>query len=216
MIYVLNVGYLFMLIALAIRNILFLRIILISAQALFIGYGAVTSNYVVLIWNSLFLLINVFQVIVLQRRRRPVVVPEDLADIYEATFSDMAKREFLYFWQIGKETVHEIGLIVEEGAHQDEVMLVLEGTASVLKNGKEIAVLTRGSFVAEMSFLSGEPASADVACRAPVTTITWNQTNLRNLHKLNFELWSKVQHVLSQDLVGKVKSTSSKLDGEGR
>ena len=208
MIYLLNAAYLCMLIALAVRNILFLRIILITAQGLFIGYSLVTANYTVLIWNSLFSVINLSHVIVLQRRRRPVQIPAELQDIYKEVFHDMSKREFLYFWQIGKETIHEEAVIVEEGRPQEEVMLILSGSARVMKNSKEIAELHRGSFVAEMSLLTGEPASADVVCQTPVTTITWSQKNLRSLKKLNFELWTKIQHVLSKDLVGKVKKKS--------
>ena len=214
MIYVLNAGYLFMLIALTIRNILFLRIIFISAQGLFIGYNLVTGNYIVLMWNCLFLAINLYQVIDLLRKRRPVSIPEDLEDLYEGPFHEMSKREFLYFWQIGKATTHKAGPIVEEGFPQEEVMLVLDGAAAVMKNRRKIAELTRGNFVAEMSFLSGEPASADVVCDSPVRTITWTQENLRNLKTLNFEVWIKIQHVLSKDLVGKVRNTSSLLRRE--
>ena len=205
-----------MLIALTIRNILFLRVILISAQGLFIGYNLVTGNYIVLMWNCLFLAINLYQVIDLLRKRRPVTIPGNIEDLYEGTFSEMSKREFLYFWQIGKETYHKPGPIVEEGFPQEEVMLMLDGAAAVMKNGRKIAELTRGSFVAEMSFLSGDPASADVVCKYPVKTITWTQDNLRNLKTLNFEVWIKIQHVLSKDLVGKVRKTSSLLRKETR
>ena len=213
MIYVLNFGYLFMLVALMIRNILFLRIILISAQSIFIAYGLVTANYVVVTWNSLFIALNVFQIVVLMRRRRPVTIPAEIEDIYDTTFHDMTKREFIYFWQIGNEVDAEASTIVEEGAAQDKVMLVLNGSAIVEKGGKDIAELTRGSFIAEMSFLSEEPASADVICRSPIKVMIWERENLLNLRKLNFELWMKIQHVLSKDLVGKVRQTSSRLHG---
>jgi len=211
MVYVLNAGYLLMLIALAVRKILFLRIILISAQGLLITYNLITTNYVVLLWNCLFLAINLYQVIDLLRKRRPVSIPEEIQDIYDTTFADMSKREFIYFWQIGNRATYQEGLIVEEDYPQDKVMLVLEGTAAVKQKGTKIAELTRGSFVAEMSFLSGEPASADVECETPVKTMNWNQEKLRHLKSLNFELWIKLQHVLSRDLVGKVKRTTRLL-----
>ena len=211
MIYVLNFGYLFMLVALMIRNILFLRIILISAQSIFIAYGLVTANYVVVVWNSLFIVLNVFQVIVLLRRRRPVTIPAEIEDIYESTFHDMSKREFFYFWQIGNEVDYEPGIIVRERSPQNRLMLMLHGSAIVAKNGKDIAELARGSFIAEMSFLSEDPASADVKCLLPIKVMTWDRAHLLNLKKLNFELWMKIQHVLSKDLVGKVRQTSSRL-----
>ena len=40
--------------------------------------------------------------------------------------------------------------------------LILSGGVSVVRGEWEVAELTRGSFIAEISFLSGDPASADV------------------------------------------------------
>jgi CRP-like cAMP-binding protein len=200
-----------MFIALTIRDILFLRIILVSAQTLFIIYGSITASYVVLVWNALFLSINLFQVIVLYRRRRPVTVPESIRDIHENVFGDLSPREFLIFWNIGHETEYSDGAIVEEGETQDEVILILEGRASVVIHGREIAILERGSFIAEMSFLSGDPASANVICRSPIVAATWNHVNLRKLKSIDFGLWSKVQHAFSRDLVGKVRATSNRI-----
>ena len=200
-----------MFVALAIRDILILRVILVSAQALFIVYSSITANYVVLVWNALFLLINMFQVIVLLRRRRPVPVDDALRDIHEQVFDELTPQEFVFFWRIGREVKYFEGPVVEEGTIQDEVMLILSGTAAVMKGDKEIASLQRGNFVAEMSFLSGDPASANVVCRDPIVAKTWSKGNLKNIKNLNFTLWSKVQNALSKELVGKVRATSDKL-----
>ena len=208
---IVNLGYALMLVAQAIRNILVLRVILILAQGAFITYGMITSNVSMIIWNTVFILINVYQSVILIKQRSPVVIPEDIVDIYEKVFSEMSKREFIYFWQIGKKVDFNGEIIIREGEHQDNLYLIIEGEATVISNKKEIATLRRGDFLAEMSLLSGEPASADVMCRDEVTCITWSRENLDNLKKLNYKLWSKLQHILSKDLISKVKRTSSKL-----
>jgi len=105
----------------------------------------------------------------------------------------------------------ETQIVIKKGEPHDRLLLILNGEAHVMSNKKEIAVLTRKDFIAEMSLLSGEPASADVLCRKELTCITWSRENLDNLEKLNHILWSKLQHILSKDLVGKVRRTSSRL-----
>lgn len=211
MMQIIHAGFALMLVAQAIRNILLLRVTLIMAQGIFIAYGVVSTNYSVAVWNGLFILINIFQAIVLLRQKKPVTVPPDIRDIYEKVFPEMTKREFLYFWQIGKVFQLKRGRIIEKGRHQDRVLLILEGQARVLHDRREIAVLSRGDFIAEMSFLTGEPASADVRCRRELTCIAWSRDNLVNLKKLNHQLWSRLQHVLSKDLVGKMKKISARL-----
>ena len=53
-------------------------------------------------------------------------------------------------------------LIIREGEPQKALSLILSGKVSVVRAGGEIAQLSGGTFIAEMCFLSGGPASADV------------------------------------------------------
>ncbi len=205
MLQIIHAGFALMLVAQAIRNILLLRTTLILAQGIFIAYGVISRNYSVAVWNALFILINIYQAFVLLQQRKPVTLPADIQDIYENVFSEMSRREFLYFWQTGTIFERRRGRIIERGRHQDQVLLILEGEAQVIRDRREIAVLQRGDFIAEMSFLTGEPASADVRSRRELTCIAWSRETLVNLKKLNHQLWSKLQHVLSKDLVGKMK-----------
>ena len=59
-----------------------------------------------------------------------------------------------------------------------------------------------------MSFLSGEPASANVAASGDVQYVSWTQEKLKSLEQLNPQLLIKIQNVLGKDLVGKVKAAS--------
>ncbi|MCP4196766.1 MAG: hypothetical protein GY762_06405 [Proteobacteria bacterium] len=45
---------------------------------------------------------------------------------------------------------------------QSELLLILDGKVSVIKRDVQVAELSRGSFVADMSFMTAEPATADV------------------------------------------------------
>lgn len=199
-----------MLMAFVVHDILWLRVILISAQLSLVSYGVTTETMPVIFWNTLFVLINSVQVVRLIRARQPIDLPSDMVDIYEKYFKVMRRREFLYFWNMG--TIHKVSdtLIIKQGEHQKDVALILSGLVEIVKDGKHITELTRGSFIAEMSFLTGKPASADVYARGTIRYISWNQKKLKDSEKLNPHLLIKLHTVLGKDLTDKVKIASKK------
>ena len=201
-----NLGYFFMFLALAAKDILLLRSVLILGQLSLVSFGYFSDNLYVSFWNVLFFCINSFQIARLLRERTKIELPAELAGLYEQVFSSMSRREFLMFWNMGRTERREGDQMIREGEHQRELVLVLSGMFNVVKGGEVIAKLTRGSFIAEMSFLTGDPASADVFANGAVEYIVWNQEKLRNLNQINPQLFIKIQNVLAKDLADKIKA----------
>ncbi len=202
-----NLGYFFMFLALAVKDILLLRSILILGQLSLVSFGYFSGNLYVSFWNVLFFGINSFQIARLLRERRNIELPAEFTDLYQQVFTSMSRREFLMFWNMGRTETREGDQMIREGEHQRELVLVLSGVFNVVKGSDIIAKLTRGSFIAEMSFLTGDPATADVFANGPVEYIVWNQEKLRNLNQINPQLFIKIQNVLAKDLADKIKST---------
>lgn len=202
-----NLGYFFMFVALAAKDILFLRSILILGQLSLVSFGYFSDNYYVSFWNILFFGINSFQIARLLRERKEIELPAGLMDLYERVFESMTRREFLMFWNMGRTETRDGEQMIREGEHQRELVLILSGVFNVVKGSDIIAKLKRGSFIAEMSFLTGDPASADVFANGAVEYIVWNQEKLRNLNQINPQLFIKIQNVLAKDLADKIKST---------
>ena len=99
---IIHIAYLITFIALAIRDVLFLRIILSLANILQIVYQfGYNDKPEIALWNSLFLIINMIQVAKILKERSPVKIPDEIEDIYRTKFSNMTQREFLYFWNTG-------------------------------------------------------------------------------------------------------------------
>ena len=207
---VINLAYFITFIALAVRDVLLLRCVLISANTLQVfyqfGFNANTNN--VGSWNALFLAINVFQVIKLIRERRPVVLPDVIADLHSGIFADMTQREFLYFWQLGKQGKLSDTHIMREGEKQKSLFLVLSGEPLVKRDGALLAKLNRGEFVGEISFITKEPASADVYAESEVNFIEWDQDELRKMRTINPTFWIKLNNILGKDLAKKIKHNS--------
>jgi len=95
--------------------------------------------------------------------------------------------------------------LCRENQYQNELMLILDGNVSVRKDGHEITKLQRGSFVGEMSFLTGEPASADVVNVEKIQCIVWSKDKLKQLEQLNQALLMKLQVTLGKDLTHKLQ-----------
>lgn len=207
-------SYFVNLVALLVRDMLWLRSILMGAQMLMMVSSVVrllspkaeeSDAEIFLIANFIFFIINAFQVIRLLLERRPISLPDNLREIYTNLFSVMSRREFLYFWNTGKVNEIKNDFMVQEGEVPKELILIVNGAVSIQKSGREIAKRKRGSFVAEMSFMTGEKASADARAIDTVEYIGWDQDKLSNLKLANPDLMIKIQAILGKDLTKKLK-----------
>lgn len=209
--FLVHFGYLLQLFALLARDVLWLRGILVAAQSVLATYaylrGPEFLPYV--FWNALFVLINLYWVARLLRERAAVKLPDELRPVYERHFAALTAAEFLRLWRDGeRQRVHDAQL-VREGTRPDALYFLLSGAVSVRRNGRSLAVLGPGNFVAEMSLLTGERTTADAVAQGPVEYLAWPADRLARLRERNPMLWSKIQSVLGHDLVEKIKAHSA-------
>ena len=205
--YLVHFGYLLQLFALLARDVLWLRGILVVAQSVLAAYaylrGPEFMPYVW--WNVLFVLINLYWVARLLRERASVELPAELVPIHEKHFAAMAPPEFLRLWREGRKGRLTDAQLVLEGTKPDALYFLLSGEVAVTTGGRELARLAAGSFVAEMSLLTGERTTADAYARGTVEYLAWPAATLAKLRTRNPMLWSKVQSVLGHDLVEKIR-----------
>ncbi len=203
----LNLYYTGVATAFLVRDIFWLRIVMIMAACCVISYGVITSNNTVIIWNSIFLSINTFWVVRLYIERRPIPLSNDLLELYGSVFYDMSKQEFLHLWKQGIIKKAQDSLLCKEGELYNSVSCIISGTVIVIKSNSTVKELGRGKFFAEMSFLTRQPASADVIAENEVTYITWSRHAIDNMKKVYPELPQKLQLIISKDLAFKLKSS---------
>ncbi len=213
---IMNVAYALTLAGLAVRNILLLRLLMISAQIILITSGLILGNFIIVFWNIVFLIINLIQIIILFKEKKPVRIPERLQDIYKDRFKHMSEREFLKFWNIGNRKVFLGGFIIREGERKDSVFIIIDGRALVKQKRTKIASLGRGDFIGEMSFISGRAASADVITDDEISLHAWKREDLLQLNEKNNNLWIKIQQALGHDLVAKVSKLNTLLPQKRR
>ena len=205
--YLVHFGYLLQLFALMARDVLWLRGMLVVAQSVLAAYaylrGPEFMPYVW--WNVLFVLINLYWVARLLRERASVELPAELVPIHEKHFAAMAPPEFLRLWRQGRRESITDAQLVHEGTRPDALYFLLSGEVAVLSRGRELARLAAGSFVAEMSLLTGEHTTADAFALGTVEYLAWPAATLARLRTRNPMLWSKLQSVLGHDIVEKIR-----------
>ena len=213
--YLVHFGYLLQLFALLARDVLWLRGMLVAAQSVLAVYAYVRGPeflpYVG--WNALFVGINLFWVVRLLRERAEVQLPEELKPLYEKHFAALMPPEFLRLWRDGERRSCTDAQLVREDTRPDALIFLLSGSVSVRRQGRQLAQLAPGSFVAEMSLLTGEKTTADVVALGPVEYMAWPTERLARLRQRNPMLWSKVQSVLGHDLVEKIRRGAAAQGG---
>ncbi|HUR42397.1 MAG TPA: cyclic nucleotide-binding domain-containing protein [Verrucomicrobiae bacterium] len=209
--YLVHFGYLLQLFALLARDVLWLRGILVVAQSVLATYaylrGPEFLPYV--FWNALFVTINLYWVVRLLRERAAVKLPEDLQVLHQKHFAAMTPPEFLHLWRDGERVSGADTPLVREGTQPDALYFLLAGRVVVRRGTQVLAELGAGNFVAEMSLLTGEVATADAVAQGAVEYIAWPTARLARVRQRNPVLWSRLQSVLGHDIVEKLKRTAA-------
>jgi hypothetical protein len=202
--YLVHVGYALMLSALVARDILWLRAILVLAQSVLAFYGWRTGVAGIAGWNALFVTINIVWVLRILHERRAVALTGPLRALHESRFAALTAAEFLRWWRQGvRETVRDVSL-THANQFPEHLYFLMHGTVRVSRDGEHVTNLPAGFFVAEMSLLTGEPATADVVADGEVDVVRWSVAELRAMREASPQLWVKVQSVLGRDLVEKM------------
>ena len=207
----LNIGFVLNFIALAFREILWIRILLTLGYLLRFFYQFYISHSIeASFWMIVFVSVNLFQIIRILNERRKRHIEPKIVDLYKSIFKDFSSYEFLYFWKIGKlKKVSNGEVLINRGDYSNSINLILAGNVKVSNENKEITLLSRGHFVGEISYLTKEPAIADVVSDGEVSFIEWNNKLLNELKKNNKIFWIKIQNILLMDMIEKIKRSNN-------
>ena len=196
-----------------VKDILWLRFLTIFACIAGISFNyfvPATPLWTVIYWNILFILINVVQIAIIIKERQGVEFSEEEKELYEMIFKSFAPFEFMKLLRLGKWVEAKKGqLLAVEQKPLDSVMLIYNGLVSVEAKDQVLAELKDGSFIGEMSYITGGEATATVRAIKPTRYLSWSKEDLRNLLHRNPAMKFAMQSVFSTDLTNKLMRRSS-------
>lgn len=194
-----------------VRDILWLRALSVLAGLCFIGYfsfGPAPSIEPVL-WNALFIVLNLVQIVLLFRERSPVPLDDDEERLYRATFRAMARRPCARLLRAGRWRELAPGEeLVREGEALTRLMVLCHGTLDVLAGDKKLAELHEGRLIGEMCFVAGGVTSARVVAAERTRVLEWDAAALRALFERDPSLRDAFTAVIGRDLVHKLRTVS--------
>jgi hypothetical protein len=191
-----------------VKDILWLRVLTLVAGLVLLGYYAWMPMpvWAAIGWNIAFSAVNLWQIQLLLRERRPVTLRPDELRLYQLAFRRLTEREFAKLLAIGQ--WREVGAgerLVRRGEALHRLIVLVSGRVRVEADGKTLAELRAGCLVGEMSFVTGGAPQADVVAMEPTRTVSWQDEVLRKLLDTSVELRAAVQQVIGEDLIAKLQ-----------
>ena len=189
-------------------SMLWLRLLAILAAVSTFPYFYFQTEplWFALFWQFCFLTVNLVNLLILLYSMRPPNFDSLEAQVHKLKFSDLKHHEAAPFFKLARRMTSRKGeLLLKDGDSNNRLFLIVEGSCRIMKNETEIAVLTAGEFVGELSFVSGEVISADVISTEDTTIMFWDRHALEPLFKKNSLYRPYLNALCSADIAQKLR-----------
>lgn len=200
------VALLFYVLGFLFRDELWLRGLLFIGTFFYILYyyfAADTPLWDAIITSGILGLVNIVMIGVVILERTTFAMNAETAELY-SYFSNLSPGQFRRIMKRGQQQVSgEAQTLCREGETLDRLYFVVDGTVYITKGAKR-SLVSDGSFVGEVAFLRGTPASATVDIGPGTTYVVWEHDVLRALMAKSPNLANALLAKFNMDLAGKV------------
>ena len=108
-----------------VNSILYLKLLVILFSQILLGvYQWMEGRIDVVVWNSIFTIINCYHIYRIIDERTPIKIPNEIQDIYNNIFNNFTTKEFMNF--------SEISIIFPQGEYNQIQARKLEGQIIVV------------------------------------------------------------------------------------
>ncbi|MBX2867628.1 MAG: cyclic nucleotide-binding domain-containing protein [Acidiferrobacterales bacterium] len=193
-------------------SMLWLRVLAVVGAASTLPYFFLQAEplYQALFWQSMFLTINLVNLIILLYSMRAPKLSQREQSLLENVFVDLKPHEAVPLLNAAETLYVSSGeVILQAGEENDRLYLLVEGNAIVSKGGKDVADLGNNSFIGEMSFISGDPVSATVRTTEDSLIYIWRPEKLQKLFKKQSLYRMYFYQLCGVDMAGKLRAMKS-------
>jgi len=193
------------------RNINWLRALAIMAGSISAVYYWTLDDKVSMFWETLFTLVNIAQFMILQIENRRGSFNEDEDYFIRTCLPNIERSYARRLVKLGAWTeVQDETILVFENKVPDKLKFIISGKADVFRDGKLIGKVGRGDFVGEISYLTGEEATATAIVTEPIRYLAFGQKRLRDHLTKNTEVRHALETSFNRNLADKlIKSNSN-------
>ena len=205
-------SYVMLAVSYLVTNMYWLRalaIVALGLEGVYFLFSGAAPLWVGIGWAAVFVGINVVQLAIMARNHMRVRLSSEERGLHRQRFGRLDRVDFDRLVRAGQwRDVPAATVLAREGEAVEHVYLLLAGAARVESGGRAIALVQPGSFIGEMSFLSGEPAAATVTALAACRVFAVPQDRLHDLLRRHDAIRAVLQELFGHDLVQKLRALS--------
>lgn len=125
-------------------------------------------------------------------------------------FTGLNKRDLQRIAKVTNEVSRDAGVtLVEQGDAGREAFFLVEGNATVKRNGRKVGTLQPGDAIGELSLLDHGPRTATVVSDTPVTLLVLSSREFSGV----LEQVPSLAHKLLAQLAGRVRELDRQIYG---
>jgi hypothetical protein len=195
------------LLALSVRDVLWLRILSLASDVLLLPYYYYQHEplWPPIFWGVAFIIVNGIQIVILALDRRPVILNDREAELYHVAFRSIDKRDFLKLASLARWFDVSPGeAIAKKGHHISEAIVLISGQTEAVLDGKTALAYHPGQLIGNVSAYSGLVSPMDVVARSPARIATWDMEQMREFTAKRPELRARLLQIMSTDLAVKL------------
>lgn len=201
-----HAAYVFLVLSMLMRTLLWLRILVIVSATLGISYSAfILNDPVSTFWETCLVVVNIVQLLFTHwrsLRARFTTEEQRFVDRHLPGLTRAAARALL---DRGKWiTVPAGSALAVEGQAVAHLSYIAAGDALVEVGGQRVADCRAGDFVGEMTALTGLPATASVVAKSPVTLWQIEAATLRGLALRRDDLSREIEAAFARNYRDKI------------
>jgi len=200
-------------------NIYWLRVVAVLGSALEIIYFTYTGGdlAVGIGWTVVFIAINVFHLIILTKERLSLRLPEADAPLLRESLAGLSDFQIAKLLRAADWKDCGPGdVLTRQDAPVDALYFLCRGRANVEVSGKFITYLEKGTFIGEIAYLTGNPATATVTIDEPSRILAFSKMKMARVVASDEQISGIMYQLLGRDLAMKMRRTNTRrvLDDE--
>lgn len=205
-----NIGFIVALLAILFKDILYLRVfavigsLLVYPMYMFAYDEVLWTNFG---WTGAAVAINIVQIIILVRDRRPLVLEGLEKEIHDSIFYALTTRTFNKIYKLAKIEEYTNNTILfhsNESIHN--LYLIINGQIEVTLQDDTKKIVSNNTFIGEQAFITSKTASATIRILSEkAILLKWDNIALHDVLDKDVALSNTFDLILTTDIIQKLR-----------
>lgn len=203
--------YFLLIVSMLMRRMVLLRLLAVASGVTKIIYRAFfIFDPVSVLWETVFVVVNVIQLLIIwyyEYHHRFDEEHQHFADNMPDSVDRSAIKRLLDLSDLRRLAPGD--KLTSEGQPVTELVYIADGIVKIEHGDRVVAICGPGDYIGELSFLSGNPASASAVVVKPTRALVFDQAQLNASIAADAQLRRTLESALNRNLAGKLTRSNA-------